>query len=336
MDKVYIVLVNYINWKDSVECLESIFKQTYQNFQVILVDNSPTDDTIFHLENWLTGENKKLKSDFEYLVFPITEKPVSYKLLFEEEGLEGQHNEKVLLIKAKENKGFAAGNNIALNYIQKTETNKNAKIWLLNTDTVIPKDCIEKQVSFFQKNPKTGILGIPLMEYDQPETIQALGGTYNFNTGKISLIGANHPKETITNISTTEIQYPIGASMFLSLDYLEKVGLMEEKYFLYFEEFDWVLRGEEKGFQTQLSKDTFIYHKGGGSSGGGASKLAEFYGIRSKILFTKKFKKSTLPFLYLSFGGFIINRIRRNQFNRIPMLFKLISNPNLHYKDIFN
>ncbi|WP_196895892.1 glycosyltransferase [Aureivirga marina] len=334
MEKVYIVLVNYINWKDSVECLESIFKQTYQNFQIILVDNSPNDEALFHIENWLTTDSKNLKTNFEDLVLPISKKPISYKLLFEEEGITQKYEEKVLVIKAKENKGFAAGNNIALKYISDFEENPNSNIWLLNTDTVIPKDAIEKQVSYYKKNKNIGILGIPLLEYDLPETIQAVGGKYNFWLGKISFLGSNTPFNQISNQISEHIDYPIGASMFTSLNFISKVGFLEEKYFLYFEEYDWVLRGNQKGFKNAFFNDTFIYHKGGGSSGGAASKLAEFYGIRSKILFAKKFKKASIPFLYFSFLFFILNRIRRGQFDRISMLFKIIANPNIHFKDL--
>ena len=87
--------------------------------------------------------------------------------------------------------------------------------------------------------------------------------------------------------------FVVGASMTLTRALLNNVGLMEEKYFLYYEEIDWALRIKGK-FDIGYCNEAIVYHKEGGSIGsssnkGGRSSTAEYFLMSSKIKFTKSF-----------------------------------------------
>ena len=56
MKKVYIILLNYNGWRDTQECLESVLKLDYPNFQIIVVDNQSPNDSMSHLLAWAKGE----------------------------------------------------------------------------------------------------------------------------------------------------------------------------------------------------------------------------------------------------------------------------------------
>ncbi len=104
---------------------------------------------------------------------------------------------------------------------------------------------------------------------------------------------------------------------------------MCEDYFLYFEELDWVMRGKLKNWKVDISFQSKVWHKEGGSINNGKkkSRLCDYFLVRSKIIITKRFFSLALPFVYLSMFWFIINRIRRKQFNRILFILKLCIHP---------
>jgi GT2 family glycosyltransferase len=104
---------------------------------------------------------------------------------------------------------------------------------------------------------------------------------------------------------------------------------MEEKYFLYFEEIDWAIRSNRAGWQIAFCPSAKIYHKGGSTikGSGGNSLMMDFYYARNRILLARKFFPYTQPVLLMSFGWFVLRRILQGQFDRIPMLLKIIMRP---------
>ncbi|MTI33085.1 glycosyltransferase family 2 protein [Xanthovirga aplysinae] len=313
--KVYIIIVNYNGWQDTIECLESIFNQAYQHYQIVVVDNSPTEYSIEQIKSWLIGENKyKLECNLPNLVYPLSPKPIPFQFLEENEIFDANLlYEQIILIRTKANNGFAHANNVALKLLLSVKS--NFYVWLLNNDTVVHPLALRELVAAFDSQKKTGITGSQLREYKDPQKVQLLASRYNEWLGKLKLYK-----------DTRESHYPAGASMMISDTFLKKVGLMEERYFLYFEELDWVKRGKKKGLCVSIRKASKVYHKGSATIGSN-SKLADFYWVRSRILFTLKFKPLALLLLYPAFILFAINRIRRKQFDRIPMLFKILLHP---------
>ena len=153
MNKVYIILVNYNNYTDTIECLESLLKSSYLNYQIFVVDNSSDSSSIDNLSNWITNNNyKDINTNFQNLVFPLEHKPIHHTIVSENEfNTKGElYEEKITIIHAKNN-GFAAANNIVLRYILNNGANSSF-IWLLNNDTVIEKSTLYNLVAFYQNN----------------------------------------------------------------------------------------------------------------------------------------------------------------------------------------
>ena len=105
--------------------------------------------------------------------------------------------------------------------------------------------------------------------------------------------------------------------MLLSREYLETVGLMEESYFLYYEEIDWAIRA--KGlFKLAIAVDSIVYHKEGSAIGSAsfqraASPTSEFYLMRSKLRFMARHLPKNLPIAYAATFAQALNRFRRGQ-----------------------
>jgi GT2 family glycosyltransferase len=342
-EKVYIILLNYKGWEDTIECIESLFKLKYTNFHVVLVDNCSPNNSISKIREWADGKHKiEISNSFHYsLVYPEITKPLLYDFINEDEINLINTNNNLTIINASKNEGFSHGNNIGIKF---GLNQKDASFfWILNNDTVVTPDSLTQLVAEYQKrqNFKIGILGCKVKYYHQPNLIQCLGGaTYNKWLAYGKQVANQKIDSKIYDNDDVKLDLIIGASMFVDINFIDKVGLLGEDYFLYFEEQDWAERAIRKGFSLEYTHKAVIYHKEGGSIGGnqlnikGISKLSDFYYARNKIIFTKKFhSKLCVLTVYLSFILIILNRIRRGQPDRIPMLVKILFNPYKHFEN---
>ena len=326
MKKVYIVLLNYNGSGDTIECLESLLKLEYRHYQVLVVDNSDTMGCFDRLIEWAEGKTIEIKTDYERLVYPLSAKPVDYAAVSESEFLEAPRSEKVVFIKAKKNKGFAAGNNIALRHILKFG-DQDSFTWLLNNDTVAEKQSLAALAAFADRreNVKTGIIGSRLVYYYNPTMLQAIGGTFN-ETFLISMHEGEGCPVNTPKADFGPIDYVVGASMFVRQEFLLDVGPLSEDYFLYYEELDWTYRAKEKGWGIDWCSDAVVYHKEGASIGSSyraeKSLFSETEVFKSRKIFTKKFYGLSLRF-YLSSILLIANRLRKGNFKAAGAVTKI-------------
>ncbi len=299
--KVYIVLLNYNGWVDTIECLESVLRNDYPNYQVIVVDNNSPDNSMEYLKAWAEGKldvwvnpNNSLRNSS----FPPVSKPIPYIYYTREEAEKGGNPEieeelknklpkditskhPLVFIQSGDNFGFAGGNNIGIRYALAKDDFEY--IWLLNNDTVIRKDSLIKLIEFAEKN-NTGISGSILMYYDSPNIVQAYGGHIN------KFLGTSHrilKKEQIKN----KLNYIVGASFLINRRVIEKIGLLPEDYFLYYEETDYCFNASKNGFSLGVALDSVVYHKEGKSTGANKKLKSEIdaLSLTNRIKFHKKY-----------------------------------------------
>lgn len=322
LPKVYIIVLNYNGWNDTIECLESLLQLTYENKQILVVDNNSPDGSLEQLRDWLQSRYGNTTGGFA----EITEETI----LSEKTSLFDPASD-IVLIKAQENRGFASGNNIAMKLAVKL--NDFEYLWLLNNDTVVDQNSLSalvRQAKHLKKAGKrVGICGSKLLDYYKPDTIQALGGKFNAITFTTSHVSENIKDTPALDVNEIEQDYVVGASMFVSREFIASVGLLSEDYFLYFEELDWAKRGLKNGFSLGYAYASKVYHKEGKSIGSSLkgqikSALADYHGIRSKIIFVKKFYPEKKARLYASLAGSIVLRIGRFHFKRAKNILYLI------------
>ena len=124
----------------------------------------------------------------------------------------------------------------------------------------------------------------------------------------------------------------VGASLLATQDYLDRVGLMDDSYFLYYEEMDWVERGRRHGFRPVVALGSRLRHKEGASTGshGGVrrkSLLSERYGVINRLRITRKFWPHWLPVVWLSLGLVAADRIVHREFARAALVLRLMFSP---------
>ncbi len=324
MNKVYIILVNYNGWKDTLECLESILKNDYTNYQIIVVDNNSLDNSFNYIINWANGFEEVVYSNYSELIYltqPLSKKPLEYvsyinneislhKIKEKEENL----NNPIIFIQSDKNDGFASGNNIAIQYAM--EKNDFEYIWLLNNDTVIQKDSLISLVTFAKTN-NLGLTGSKLFNYFEPSVVQAYGGHINkfFGTSTHILKEEDIP---------SKLDYIVGASFLIDKKVIDKIGLLPEDYFLFYEETDYCFKTKNAGFKIDVDVNSIIYHKEGISTGSKSpSKMIDLLQIRNRIKFHKKYLGGGIG-LFFSLGLVLFNRLKRLQFDRAFAILKYI------------
>ncbi len=337
MKKVYIVILNYNNWQDTIECLESVVRSDYPNFQIIVVDNNSTDNSQEYIKDWINGKidvwvhpNNKLRE----LSIPPVKKPIPYVFYNRQEAEEGGNpdieknlDNPIIFIQTGENLGFAGGNNVGIRYA--LGKNDFEYVWLLNNDTVIRRDTLSKLINCAQsKDESYGMFGTTLLYYDEPDLVQALGGTFNrfFATGKHKY--AHQKFELVKNNKDIQkFDYIIGASLLLTKKFIKEVGLLSEDYFIYYEEIDLALRAKRKSFKMFICLDSIVYHKESVTikkNEKQISTFSDYYRVKNRIKLTKKHNPQYLPIIYSGMLFSIYKRIKRKQYKHAKNVLKIM------------
>ena len=266
----YIIILNYNGWKDTIECLNSL-SCIQEDCKIVLIDNKSTDDSIDKLEKWIQNQ-----------------KELSSNLIF---------------IKSSENNGYAAGNNIGIKYVESQEDAQF--IWILNNDTLIQADILEKLLNCYKnlENENIALLGSKILNED-------------FSIQSIGYLNSKYTEDEIKSKSSIEVEHISGCSIFFRADKIKEIGYIPEEYFLYYEETDWMKHIKQKGFKIFTCLSSQLIHKHAKSTGGIYSPFVIYYMTRNQILFNKKYLNSIQYYL------FITKMISRNLLKIIFYSFK--------------
>jgi GT2 family glycosyltransferase len=267
--KVSIVLLNYNGYKDTIDCFKSLQKITYQNYDVIIVDNDSPNKSMDKIIEYMKNND----IDYDFYLSPgdaMSENPVTSK---------------VHLIQSGENKGYGHGNNIGIKY---TLQNNADYTLVLNNDTIVTPDFLEPMVTMCENDKNIGIASGKILFYDKPDTIWFNGGSYSPCTAKVKHFNFNEkdigqvPKEPITFIS--------GCMWLIPRKTFEKVGYINENYFMYVEDLEFCQRVLKKGYKLKVTKDGNVYHKVGSSTGGQFLSFSVYWRVRNmnKLIATIK------------------------------------------------
>ena len=184
----------------------------------------------------------------------------------------------VIFIQSNKNLGFAGGNNLAIRQA------KGEFIYLLNNDTIIPENHIHILVNAFSEDHATGVVCPKIKLYDDPNIILFAGFTpLSSITVRNKIIGFSE-KDQGQYDQRKQSAYAHGAAMMLKREVMEKAGIMNEDYFLYYEELDWSIRIRKAGYSIDYIPDTFVLHKESLTTGKNGP-LKSYYMNRNRVLF---------------------------------------------------
>jgi GT2 family glycosyltransferase len=187
----------------------------------------------------------------------------------------------VQLIRNKKNLGFARANNIGI------KASKGDYILLLNNDTEVEPNFLQPIIEIFNKYENIGAVSPKIKFFQRPNTIQYAGyPAMNPFTLRMNAVGG-HQIDDGTYNRPVETQYAHGCAMMVSREVINKVGLMPEEYFLYYEELDWSFAIRKNGFKIFVQPNSEIYHKES-LTVKKHSPLKTYFINRNRILFMRR------------------------------------------------
>jgi len=311
---VCVLILNYNGWKDTIECLESLFRMRYPRFQVVVCDNASADGSVERIEEWARGA---LVAEREDPALPEpggapVPKPVPCVVLDREEAERGGGGTSAPLVVVRNgvNGGFAAGNNVGLRYV--LARGDAEYVWLLNPDTVVHADALAALVHAAEADPRLAMTGGRLMFYHHPDVIQVVGGgTLSRWKGTTDLYGRFAPGDT--EPVPGPMDYIHGACILVRREVLRSVGLMDERYFLYSEEVDWCLRALGAGWRLGYAAECRVWHKEGASMTE-VRPTQEYQTIRSRLILMRSHFPLRFPAIVaFNLVGNVIPKLRRRQ-----------------------
>lgn len=245
--KIAAIVLQYGQWQKTAESVSSLMRSTLRPAWIIVVDNASPDDSATRIEQWLADTS----TEFQVCEAGQTAAPAP-----------------VILLKRRNNGGYAAGNNAGLAIGM---TFGADAFLLLNNDAILDKNALGAMWRALNGSRRPGLCG-PLIYYPHPwRTVQCCaGGHTNFVTGLSRFIGENLSVEKALSIKREavekELNFICGACVLASRDFVRTVGPLNEGYFLYCEEQDWAIRASER-FDLVYAPDALCIHHEGASTG---------------------------------------------------------------------
>ncbi len=196
--------------------------------------------------------------------------------------LQEEFGDFIHLIESKTNCGFAGGVNIGVRYVLEEGTDY---ILLLNNDTIVHPGFMTELVRSAESLHDMAVACPKTYFYERPEVIYSTGGQVNLWTGSARQVGrGERDRGQFDGIERRD--YADGVCMLIPKHALERVGLLDEDYFAYWEETDWCARAREKGLRSYYVPLAKIWHKAARSQSPGN----DFYYLyrRNALLFVRK------------------------------------------------
>lgn len=291
---VYVVVLNWCNAADTIECLESVIDSGGSRVAgIVLCDNDSSDDSIPRVRDWANSRGLSLPEHIwqdEAFVAQLSSGPV---------GMDSVAS-RIHLVHTGGNLGFAGGNNVGIEFVRRHAPYNF--IFLLNNDALLDDGTVDAMCRRFD-DPRIGMCGATVRYFHARDKVQARGGaTYWPVFGRARHIDAGESASATCDPAAVEarLDYILGAALMISRECIESIGVMDERYFLYYEEVDWATRARRHGFTLGFAPTAVVYHKEGGTIGSSSdtqkrSELSQYYLFRSRIMFTRKFFPYFLP-----------------------------------------
>lgn len=314
-DELAIVSVNYRSADDTIEMIESVLAGSVIP-RLIVVDNDSGDDSVERIRAWAgayaaSAEWRAIEGHLGSEAPPFFEFRAPNSEMKSPKAL-------ITLVASGKNGGFSFGNNVGLRIAMQNPG--TSFFWLLNNDTTVDHEASAAIIKKCREVADLGMAGTQVRLYHRPSEFQLLNGMrFDKWTGAAAGIWAGEPvtKSFDPQAVESETDFICGASLVLSRDYIRRYGLLEEKFFLYYEEIDLAMRS--KGVLSNVFvSDAIVYHKEGASAGSASqlsnrarSPLSEYHHIRSKMIFARKHFPMMRPLYFLQNLAIVMRRLLR-------------------------
>jgi N-acetylglucosaminyl-diphospho-decaprenol L-rhamnosyltransferase len=288
-DRVAVIIVGFRNARDVRECIAALSYSTRQDFDIFICENgggpafqnlseSLAHDNLVVAENSLPDFMLHLSSgtakEFVNLTsYRLREKPIS-----------------LFIAEVAENLGYAGAINIWLRLFLTQP--RYSGFWILNPDTLAEPDALSEMVKYAKSSGK-GMVGSRIVPSRNPSIIHSRGLRWRPIAASTEAVDYHVCASQEPDIERVErlLDAPSGASFYVTRECVEKIGLMDERYFLFFEDLDWGMRAKKRCGLGYAYRSVVRHHGGTtiGSAGTRSEKsnLTVFLEFRNRLLFVR-------------------------------------------------
>lgn len=269
-DLVYIIILNWNDWKCTIECLESIQQLNHSFYRIVLIDNGSSDNSLEQIKAWASGEipvnSKYINNQSENRNLFIVQYNRNLAEIggndWQEHDMEQRESaKKLVIIDNNENLGFAVGNNVGIRY----SIARGAKyVWLLNNDTVVEKESLSNLVDFLETNVEYKGVTPQIRLYDKPDIIWNCGGILKWY-GVCKYYFPNKSYKLVPQTDAQTISFITCCAAIFRTSLFNELGLLTERFFLGEEDFELSQRIKKHRYRLACLYEAIIYHKVGQS-----------------------------------------------------------------------
>lgn len=262
------------------------------HISIIIVNYNTPDDTKATIESLRDLSHR----GFDYRIVVVdngSKEPLTFSNVFLKK------NPRLELLRSETNLGFSGGNNLGIQHA--IDRHDSDYYLLLNSDAIATPDFLQELYQAMQTDPKVGLAVSKIYfhkgyeywtdSYEPSERHRVLwyvGGKMDWTNLLAYHIGIDEVDRGHFDVQT-ETDFATGCVTLMSREVLERVGSLDDQYFLYSEDVDLSLRVREAGLKVMYCPKSVIYHKIGRSSGGAGSPLQQYYQTRNRIFITLKY-----------------------------------------------
>jgi len=281
-------VLNWNGWKDTLECLQSLYDQDYANACIVVVDNGSKDESVQMIERWASGE--PLASVAKVSIPPV--KRTVHEIRMSGRSLtdfrtvpdlgdslsDGNWRRHLVLIRVSDNLGYAGGMNVGIQFAYRFM--KAKEVLLLNNDVILEPDFFEEMMSFTKANPEIAISQGKILFYNDRKRLNSAGNM----TDRFGGVDCRGYGELDTGqydgLTSTGFFYASGAAMLVRDCYLrscEGASYLDTTLFAYHEDLDISWSARMLGYGIGFCPKAVCYHKGGRSLKEDRSLTVAFY-----------------------------------------------------------
>ena len=244
--RVVVIILNWYGREDTLECLASVKQIDYVNYEMIVVDNGSSDESVYAIS--------KQYSD-------------------------------IVILQTGKNLGYAGGNNVGIRWSLERGADY---VLLLNNDAIVDPGIITAFVKAAKDFMEGGLFGAKIFYYDKPDTLWNAGADWDPEFGCHRTRGSQQKDGEAFNY-IVESAYANGCALFACTAMLGNIGLLDEDFFLLYEETDLSYRAKKAGYKVYFVPEAKVWHKISVSIGGDNSPIARYFTARNQLLWASRY-----------------------------------------------
>lgn len=243
---IIIVILNWNGRDDTLGCLASVSSLVYPNFDIAVVDNGSTDDSVDAIRKQCPG---------------------------------------IVILQTGANLGYSGGNNFGIKWAL---DNQAEYVLLLNNDTTVDPALVNAFVEAAQRHPQAGALTARIYFHGEPDRLWYAGAQWLPDRSRFTHVGWGKRDDEGDFSTEGATDYASGCAFFVSAARWREIGLLDDNFFLIFEETDWCYRARKLGYPSIYVPSAKVWHKVSVSFGGAESPLAQYFMTRNRLLWARR------------------------------------------------